>query len=94
MQVEVLHSFLESFYDSSEKEGSTIYSKSEQKKTLLLMHVLIAALISQKYQMGARSCDLLRQALKLSPVQMSALYRSGPGISFLLQLFKQPVCTV
>lgn len=75
MQVEVLHSFLVFFYDTSEKEGSTIYSKSEQKKTLLLMHILITALILQKHQMGARACDLLRQALKLSQVQMSALYR-------------------
>ena len=71
----MLHSFLEFFCDSSEKEGLTIYSKSEQKKTLLLMHILITALISQNHQLGSRACDLLRQALKLSQIQMSALYR-------------------
>ena len=52
-----------------------MYSKSEQKKTLLLMHILIIGLILQQYQMGARACDLLRQTVKISPVQFSSLYR-------------------
>lgn len=75
VQVEVLHSFLEFFCDVSENEGSTVYSKSDQKKTLLLMHILITALILHSYQMGAQACSLLRQAIKISQIQFTALYR-------------------
>ena len=75
MQVEVLQSFLEVFYDAAESENFTSYSKSEQKKTLLLMHILMVALILHGYQMGPRQCNQLRQAVKLTPAQFTSLFR-------------------
>lgn len=70
-----MQSFVDYFYDAAERDGATIYSKSDQKKTLLLMHVLMAALILQGFNLGVKRCEQLRQAVKLTPTQFSALYR-------------------
>ena len=75
MQTEVLQSFLGFFYEANAHEDFTAYSRSEQKKTLLLMHILITALILQGYQIGPHVCVQLRQAVKVTPVQFSAIYR-------------------
>jgi len=74
-QVDVLQSFLDDFYDLSEQDGFSTYSRPEQKKTLLLLHILIVGLILEGYQMGPRQCDKLRQGLKAHPSLFSSLYR-------------------
>jgi len=75
VQVDVLDSFLEDFYDVQKQEGYTSYSRPEQKKSLLLMHILMVALAVEGYHMGARRCDQLRQGLKAHPQLFTSLYR-------------------
>jgi hypothetical protein len=75
MQVEVLQSFLDDFYDLSEQDGMSSYSRSEQKKTLQLMYILVVGLVLEGYQMGPRQCDKLRQGLKAQPSLFFSLYR-------------------
>ena len=73
--MDVLQSFLDDFYDSTEQGGFTSYSRSDQRKTLLLMHILVVGLALEGYNMGPRQCDLLRQGLKAHPMLFTSLYR-------------------
>ena len=79
LQVDVLECFLDAFYDATDKEGSLLFSKSDQKKTLLLMHILMVGLILQDYNMGPRLCEHLRQAVKLTVGQFTSMYRYSSG---------------
>lgn len=75
VQADILQSFLDTFYDASSRESSTNYSLSDQKKTLLLMHILILGLKMYNHLLGPRPCEQLRQAVKIAPTQLTLLYR-------------------
>ena len=89
--MDVLQSFLDDFYDTTEQGGFTSYSRPDQKKTLLLMHILVVGLALEGYNMGPRQCDLLRQGLKAHPTLFTSLYRciSPSGLPLLCRYLAQ-----
>ena len=72
----MLQAALEQFYEAHElEEGATNYLRSDQKKSLMLLFILVIALILEGYTMDGLRSETLRQTLKLSAPQLGAMYR-------------------
>lgn len=78
LQVEVLSTILREFYDRHEEsDGVVAYARSDQQRTLLLLHILILALALDRYSLSNLQTEALRTSLKITPAQFSTLYRSS-----------------
>ena len=75
-QIDVLRAILDQFYEAHELEdGATKYLRSDQKKSLMLLFILVIVLILEGYTMDGLRSETLRQTLKLSAPQLGAMYR-------------------
>ena len=67
---------LAQFYERHEQEpGVTVYMRSDQQRTLMLLHILVIVLIIESFHIGNEVADALRNTLKLTPTHLSTLYR-------------------
>ena len=88
-QIDVLRAILDQFYEAHELEdGATNYLRSDQKKSLMLLFILVIALILEGYTMDGLRSETLRQTLKLSAPQLGAMYRhdhTWPPLRYCMQ---------
>lgn len=72
----MLQTLLEQFYSAEENDrGDRIYSRTKEQHRTLLLHLLMAALIAEDYNMGGRQFELLRATLKLTSQEVVGNYR-------------------
>ena len=81
-QADVLQPLLEQFYNLEETaDGNRVYSRTDEQRRSLLLYLLMAALIAEDYDLGARQFEALRAALKLTAEEFVKYYRSGSAAS-------------
>ncbi len=62
----MLRACLDHFYSRApgHEEGAEVFSRSKEQHRLLLLHLLMAALFGEDYEMGGRCFEALRAALQ------------------------------
>lgn len=72
-------------------QGVSSCSVATYQARLLLLHLLLAALIAEDFQLGAPQFEALRAALKLPPQELVTCYRCLCAI--LQPMRSTPVCS-
>lgn len=75
----MLQPLLQQYYSAEEgqQEGDTVYSRTKEQGSALLLTLLMTALIAEDHNMGGRQFETLRAALKLTPQELVNLYRQA-----------------